>query len=102
MRARLAQLPEPRGSATLERDEWRGALAAFLLVFLSTLPVALPFVFLREAHVALRVSNAIAGALLFLCGHAVGRLTGYHLWGTGIGMVALGSALVAMTMALGG
>jgi hypothetical protein len=102
MRARLAQLPEPAGAATLEADDWRGFLAVFLLVFLSTLPVALPFVFLSDAHLALRISNGIAIVLLFLCGHATGRLTGYHPWGTGIGMVALGSALVAMTMALGG
>src|SRR5262245_61948228 len=100
MRARLARLPEPKASASLSGEDWKGALAVFLLVFLSTLPVALPFVFLGEAHRALRISNAIAIALLFFCGHATGRLTGYHPWGTGIGMVALGCALVAMTMAL--
>jgi hypothetical protein len=102
MRARLAQLPEPGASPRLGGDDWRGALGVFLLVFLSTLPVALPFVFLHDTHLALRLSNAIAIVLLFLCGHAMGRLTGYHPWGTGIGMVALGCALVAMTMALGG
>ena len=41
-------------------------------------------------------------ALLFVCGYAVGRLTRYHAWGTGLAMVLLGSGLVAMTMALGG
>ena len=102
MRQRLARLPPPPGSPRLEADDWRGALGVFLLVFLSTLPVAIPFLVVHDAHLALRISNGVAVALLFLCGYAVGRLTRYHAWGTGLGMVLLGSALVAMTMALGG
>ncbi len=102
MRERLAQLPEPRGPAGLEKDDWRGALGVFLLVFLSTLPVAIPFLLVRDAHLALRLSNGVAIALLFVCGVATGRLTGYHPWWTGVAMVVLGSVLVAMTMALGG
>ena len=78
------------------------ALAVFLLVFLSTLPVALPFLFMDEAQRALRVSNAIAIAMLFLCGYAAGRLIRYHAWWTGLGMVVLGGLLVSMTIALGG
>jgi hypothetical protein len=102
MRQRLAELPEPPARPRLEGDDWRGALGVFLLVFLATLPVAVPFLLVGDAHLALRVSNGVAVALLFLCGHAVGRLTRYHPWGTGLGMVLLGSILVAMTMALGG
>jgi hypothetical protein len=102
MRQRLAELPEPPARPRLEGDDWRGALGVFLLVFLATLPVAVPFLLVGDAHRALRVSNGVAVALLFLCGHAVGRLTRYHPWGTGLGMVLLGSILVAMTMALGG
>jgi VIT1/CCC1 family predicted Fe2+/Mn2+ transporter len=102
IRARLAQLPEPPVRPTLGGDEWRGALAVFLLVVASTFPVAVPFIFMDDAQRALRASNAVAIALLFLCGHAVGRLTRYHPWGMGVGMVLLGASLVAMTMALGG
>ncbi len=102
IRARLAKLPEPPAAASLAGEDWRGALGVFLLVFLSTFPVALPFVFLGEAHLALRISNGIAIVLLFVCGHRMGRLTGYHPWWTGIAMVALGCGLVALTMALGG
>src|SRR5262245_26759407 len=86
MRQRLAQLPDPGGSARLEKDDWRGALAVFLLVFLSTFPVAVPFLLLREAHLALRISNAIAIAMLFLCGFSLGRLTGHSRWGMGLVM----------------
>jgi VIT1/CCC1 family predicted Fe2+/Mn2+ transporter len=102
MRQRLAQLPEPSGPARLEKDDWRGGLGVFLLVFLSTLPVAVPFLFVRDPYTALRISNGIAVALLFVSGYVVGRLTRYHPWATGLAMVLLGSAVVAMTMALGG
>jgi VIT1/CCC1 family predicted Fe2+/Mn2+ transporter len=102
MRQRLAQLPEPSGPARLDKDDWRGGLGVFLLVFLSTLPVAIPFVFVRDPYTALRISNGIAVALLFVSGYVVGRLTRYHPWATGLAMVLLGSAVVAMTMALGG
>jgi VIT1/CCC1 family predicted Fe2+/Mn2+ transporter len=102
MRQRLKQLPEPPGQARLLRDDWLGAVGVFLLVFLSTFPVVIPFLFMRSAVPALRVSNAIAIVMLFLTGYAFGRLAGRHPWVVGISMVLVGSALVAMTMALGG
>jgi hypothetical protein len=49
-----------------------------------------------------RVSNAIAVAMLFVAGVAYGRSVGWHPAGLGVAMVALGSALVVLTMALGG
>jgi hypothetical protein len=102
MRERLLRLPEPPHRPSLEkRDAW-GGLGVLLIVFASTLPVAIPFVVMSDAHRALRVSDGIAVAMLFLCGYATGRLTGYAPWRTGLGMVLLGSLLVAMTMALGG
>ena len=102
VRERLKRLPEPPTRPALEGDDWRGAAAVFLLVVASTFPVAVPFIFMDDAVRALRVSNAIAVAMLFLCGHTVGRLTRYHPWGMGAAMVAIGAAVVAMTMALGG
>jgi VIT1/CCC1 family predicted Fe2+/Mn2+ transporter len=102
MRERLARVPDPQGSARLGAEDWKGALGIFLLVFTSTLPVVVPFLFFHEAHHALRVSNAVAVSMLFVCGYATGRLTRYHPWGMGVGMVLLGLALVGMTMALGG
>jgi VIT1/CCC1 family predicted Fe2+/Mn2+ transporter len=50
----------------------------------------------------LRVSNAIAVAMLFTTGYTYGRLTGYRPIRTGISMVVLGLILVGITMALGG
>ena len=74
----------------------------FVLVFLSTFPVAIPFIFMQDVGTALRASNAIAIVMLFLLGYTFGRMTGRHAWLFGIAMVALGSVLVGMTIALGG
>lgn len=100
--SRLRQLPAPPKRARLQKYDWFGALAVFLLVFLSTFPVALPFLFMNDATLALRVSNAIAVAMLFALGFAFGRCAGHHPWVMGILMVVVGVLLVGMTMALGG
>jgi VIT1/CCC1 family predicted Fe2+/Mn2+ transporter len=102
IRARLSQLPEPPRHARMKKDDWVGAAAVFLLVFLSTFPVVIPFIFMRNAMPALRVSNAIAVAMLFATGYTYGRLTGYRPVRMGISMVVLGMILVGITIALGG
>lgn len=102
MHERLRQLPEPPERARLSGADWRGAFGVFLLVFLSTFPVALPFIFMDSLYAAMRVSNGVAVGLLFLTGYAYGRCAGWSPWGLGISMVVLGSVLVALTMALGG
>jgi hypothetical protein len=102
MHERLKQLPEPPEQAQLRKDDWLGAFGVLLLVSLSTFPVVIPFIFLRNAGPALRVSNVVAIVMLFLTGYAFGRLTGRHPWLVGVSMVVLGSILVGITMALGG
>lgn len=102
IRGKLLRLPEPPPRPHLRRDDWLGALAVFLLVFFTTLPVALPFVFMDDVARAMRASNAVAVALLFLSGFGFGRVAGYRPWLTGLGMVVLGTILVAVTIALGG
>ena len=103
LRQRLRQLPEPGRNATgLDRKDWLSALAVALLVFLTTFPVALPFLFMQEATTALRVSNAIAIAMLFIIGWLYGRGIGRSPWLFGVSMVLLGAALVAIAIALGG
>ena len=102
MHERLKQLPEPPPRAPPRRDDWLGALGVFLLVFLSTFPVVIPFLFVTDAVPALRMSNAIAIAMLFISGFAFGRMTGRHPWLIGLSMVLFGAALVTLTIALGG
>lgn len=99
---RLSQLPEPAARAGLSKEDWTGAIGVFLLVFLSTFPVAIPFLFMQHAGPALRVSNAVAIGMLFLTGYAFGRMTSRRPVRVGIAMVVLGAVLVAITIALGG
>ena len=101
MHQRLKQLPEP-ARPRLSASDWRGALGVFLLVFISTFPVAIPFIVMHDATRAIRASNAIAVAMMFIAGVAYGRAVGWSPWAVGLFMVALGSVLVAMTIALGG
>jgi hypothetical protein len=102
MRLRLQQLPEPPEHARLGYEDWLGALGVFLLVFLSIFPVAMPFLLMSEGMAALRVSNAVAIAMLFVMGYAFGRMTGRQPLSVGIAMVVLGVILVGMTIVLGG
>ena len=102
MRLRLLKLPDPPARAQLGWDDGRGALGVFLLVFLSTFPVVIPFIVMRDPVPALRVSNAVAVVLLFVAGYAFGRLTGRRPAWMGAMMVVLGSILVGITIALGG
>ncbi|PWB72832.1 MAG: VIT family protein [Holophagae bacterium] len=103
LRLRLNQLPEPPDHPRLDRDDWRGAVGVFLLVFLVTLPVTIPFMLMPHAVSALRVSNAVAIVMLFAMGYASGRRNQRRRpWLMGISMVVLGAALVALTIALGG
>jgi len=102
IRLALSRLPDRAERAGLEREDWLGAAAVFLLVVVSTIPVVLPFVILDNAMVALRISNAIAVAMMFVTGYAFGRAAGYRPWIMAGSMVLLGAGLVALTIALGG
>ena len=90
----------PRVAVTVA--DLKGAFAVFLLVFLSTLPVVLPFVFIADAGVAKRASAAVAIAMLYVCGYAWGRYAGFKAWRTGAVMVLLGIGVEAIVIALGG
>jgi hypothetical protein len=94
--------PPPAGGTRMSLQDLRGALGVFLLVFLSTLPVVLPFVLIADLQLAKRVSAAIAIAMLFLCGYGWGRYGGISPWWSGLVMVVLGVVVEAIVIALGG
>ncbi len=102
IRQRLMSLPEPPEYAGLGKRDLLGALGVFLLVFLSTFPVVIPFIIMRSAGLALLISNAIAIVMLFITGYAYGRMVGHHPMKGGIAMVLLGLVLVALAKVLGG
>lgn len=86
----------------LGKDDVLAAAAICFWVFLSTFPVVIPFFFIGETQLALRVSNAVAIAMLFLCGYILARSIGGRPVTTGLVMVAVGAVLVAIAVALGG
>jgi len=102
MRQKLHHLPEPSPGLGLTKRDWTGALGLCLLSFLSTFPVVIPFLLLSNARLALRVSYAVAIVMLFCCGYVFGIRSGLRAWVAGLSMVALGSALVGIAVALGG
>jgi VIT family len=86
----------------ITRDDFFGAIASFWLVFFASFPAALPFLFIDEPHLALRVSNAVLLALLFCVGYVWGRHTMAKPLRVGFVFLLGGVALVAMAIALGG
>jgi VIT1/CCC1 family predicted Fe2+/Mn2+ transporter len=90
--------PRPR----VMRADFGGAFGVFSLVVLGTLPVTLPFVFLSDVALALRVSQGIGLAMLFLNGSALGHYAGFGAWRSGLAMLAIGVALVCLVIGLGG
>jgi hypothetical protein len=102
MVARLRALPEPRHAFFVTSTELQGALGSCLLTVLATFPPTIPFLLIEDAGRALRVSNAVAVVCLFLAGFYLGRATGLRAWLLGLAMVVLGSALVGLTVVLGG
>jgi hypothetical protein len=104
-RARQAIVDRPppaAGGARMSLQDLRGALGVFLLVFLSTFPVVLPFVWIANLQLAMRVSAAIAITMMFLCGYSWGRYGGISPWGSGVVMVVLGVVVEGIVIALGG
>jgi hypothetical protein len=102
IRQRLVRVRDLPAKAALTREDWMGAGAVFLLVFLSTFPVVIPFLVFSRVQLALRVSNLVAIVMLFFLGYWLGRHGGYRPWRTGFSMVLLGVVLVGIAIALGG
>lgn len=99
---RLKKLPEPSKKHLLSWIDLKAGLQIFLLVFLCTLPVALPFAFFTDISFALRTSNVVALMLLFVGGYVLAGYAGFPKVLTAIIYAVIGVFLVALTMALGG
>jgi VIT1/CCC1 family predicted Fe2+/Mn2+ transporter len=102
MRKSLIALPERDIKVRITRDDLKIAFGIFLLVFISTFPVAIPFMLVKDAQVALRVSNLVAIVLMFLCGWFLAKYGGYNKLITSLSLTLIGVGLVALTISLGG
>jgi len=86
----------------VSKDDVVGAVACFLLVFVSTFPVLIPFFFMRNLGLATRISNLIAIVMLFYLGYEQAKYTNQNRLQLGLVMVILGCAIVVVTILLGG
>lgn len=84
------------------REDLYAAAAVFFLVFVWSVPASIPFFFLSDKLVSLRVSNAILIGLLFVTGWRWAAWTGGNRTATGAAIAGLGAALVVVAIALGG
>jgi VIT family len=102
VRRGVLEMDDLPASPSLTKEDWLGALAVFLLVFLSTFPIVIPFFLFRNLHFALRMSNLVALVMLFITGSWLARHGGHNPLWTGLSMALLGVVLVGITIALGG
>ena len=100
--ARLKQLPAPTKKHLLTSSDFIAAVQIFLLVFLSTFPVALPFAIFHEVSFAMRASNGVALFLLFVAGYKLAGHAGFRPIVTALIYTVIGVLLVLLTIALGG
>jgi VIT1/CCC1 family predicted Fe2+/Mn2+ transporter len=93
---------KPTGANAVTKDDLLGAVTSFWLVVLSSVPAAVPFLLLDDARRALRISNGILLALLFVTGYSWARHTLSNPWIVGLAFLLGGGTLVAAAIALGG
>lgn len=92
----------PAGRARLTWDDVAGGVACFWLVFVTCLPAAIPFLLFSNPHVALRVSNALLIAMLFVGGQVWATYVGAPRFVAGALAVGFGLFLVVVAILLGG
>ena len=102
LRERALKLPEPPRRVRLDVKDWWGGFGVFLLVFVATFPVTIPFMVVQRFSWAMRLSNLVAVAMLFLAGYAYGRVIHRSPLAIGVVSVVIGLIIVTFTIALGG
>ena len=93
---------KPPAPNPVTKSDLMGAFASFWLVVISSAPAAIPFLLFDEAHFALRMSNAILLAFLFVTGYWWARYTLGKPWRVGLMFLVGGIALVWVAIQLGG
>ena len=102
IRKKLAKLPGSTLQVRLTTRDLKRSVMIFLLMFISAFPIVIPFIFIRDTQLALRISNMIAIGLMFLCGWLLAKYVGSNKWLMSFGLTLVGIVLVLITIALGG
>lgn len=101
-RMRVAALPHARKRAPVGRKDFLASFLIFVIVVSATFPVVVPFILIEQVELAKHVSRAVALAMLFCGGFALGRYAGFSSWKSGLTMTGLGTLLVVAIKILGG
>lgn len=83
------------------KEDIMGGIAAGMLVFLSGIPVLLPFLFL-DGIWAMRLSSLIGFILLFAIGYRWAGYIGQSRFWTGVTMMGVGMVITGVVIVLGG
>ena len=86
----------------LTAEDFRAASLVFVLVVLTAVPAAVPFLLVEDSYIALRISNGVMTALLFLVGYFWGKHVGAKPLVSGLLVMSIGVALVLVAIPLGG
>jgi hypothetical protein len=86
----------------VRRHDLHSAIVIFGLVMATTLPALVPFLFISDLRLALRVSNLLLVGMLFLAGFRWASLTNTNRWRAGFGIMLGAVAMVGIAEALGG
>src|SRR4051794_6286993 len=90
IRKALLVVPESSIRLGVTLTDVKMAAGIFLLVFLSTFPVALPFVLTGDVQLAFHISNLVAILLLFFSGWLLAKYSGYNRWLTSLVITFIG------------
>ena len=93
---------KPPRANTVGKSDFMGAFTSFWLVVITSAPAAIPFLLFDDARFALRISNAILLAFLFVTGYFWARFTLGKPWLVGLTLLVGGFVLVAVAILLGG
>lgn len=85
-----------------KREEVLGAIATAWIVFACSIPAVLPFLFVDDRFLALRVSNALLLAMLFVVGYRWALATNSRPWVVGGSLLLTGLTMVLIAIPLGG
>ena len=87
--------------AKLLKSDWQSVFTSFALLAVTTLPAALPYLFIPKLAIARRVSNLLLVAVLFLIGRVWASHAGLNPVKAGAGLAIAGLVLTGVGFALG-
>jgi len=102
IRNKLTSMPDTSIDVRLKLRDVKEAIAIFFMISISTFPVVIPFVFIHDTKLALRISNLVAIVMMFFCGWQVAKYVGCNKWKMSVGIILIGIMLVVITITLGG